>query len=94
VEIINKVLNKKHDFFLRLKTDCEIFEREGRENNVTPNNPNGRTSVERASWALSMIREQINESSFILKELTRSMDAVSTYIVYINHAPCPLPSSD
>ncbi|KAN0076587.1 hypothetical protein V8E54_006729 [Elaphomyces granulatus] len=76
VEIINKVLKKKHDFFLRLKTDCEIFEREDQENNVVPNNPDGRTSVERASWAVSVIREQLNESSFVLKELTRSMDVL------------------
>ena len=77
VEIINKVLEKKYDFFLRLKTDCENFEREDQENNVVPNNPDGRTSVERASWAVSVIREQLNESSFVLKELTRSMDVVS-----------------
>lgn len=74
VEIINKVLKKKYDFFQRLKTDCEIFEKEDQENNVVPNNPNGRTSVERASWAASVIREQLHESSFVLKELTRSMD--------------------
>lgn len=77
VEIINKVLKKKYDFFQRLKTDCEIFEKEDQENNVVPNNPNGRTSVERASWAASVIREQLHESSFVLKELTRSMDEVS-----------------
>lgn len=81
VETINKILNKKYDFFQRLKADCEIFEEQDKENNVTPNNPDGKTSVERASWAVNMIREQLNESSFVLNELTRSMNVVSKSII-------------
>jgi xylose isomerase len=77
VETISKILNKKYDFFQRLKADCEIFEEQDKENNVAPNNLDGKTSVERASWAVDMIREQLNESSFVLKELTRSMNVVS-----------------
>jgi Mg2+ and Co2+ transporter CorA len=76
VETISKILNKKYDFFQRLKADCEIFEEQDKENNVAPNNPDGKTSVERASWAVDMIREQLNESSFVLKELTRSMNVL------------------
>ena len=67
----------KREFFTVMQQDVKKHEADDVRMRKAPDNAEGESSVERVSWALRMVEEQLEIFDRLLLDLKQSMDAVS-----------------
>jgi len=72
---IKLVLTKKVALYKNLRNDCERFDMEDTMAN-TPINPHGETYVDRISWAIDSMQEQLEDCERLSSDLLHSLDAL------------------
>lgn len=74
---IKTILHKQVGFLQALLLDVKRFELEDTQARNEPNNVKAETSQERVTWALGMVKAQLDCFERLLVDVKQSMNAVS-----------------